>query len=608
MKLSFRDDFPGLGPGFLSDRLAPSDNSGGAGMLAGARVPASMATDLAAFYEEALDEAAMVEITDPDGTILSVNDKFCETSRYSRGDLIGANHRMLSSGVHDRAFFRQMLQEITCGRVWHGKICNRAKNGEIYWVDTTIVPHRRRGGLIERFMAIRFDITAQKQAEERLQQLANFDGLTELPNGRSFVDHIEDILTGGEGATGRVAVGILDIDRFREINDSLGHRAGNGLLRAVAERLRGAIGPGDGIARLGGDAFGVILRDCASEGDIRSRVDRIVEAIAEPLPVGETERVLSASLGLVMMPAEGGCLSELLKNAEIALYEAKANGRGRVELFSDAMQEQVLRRAELCDAFERGLRIGEFVVHYQPIMALKSYAPPAMEALLRWNHPELSLIRPPQFIDALTDEQLAAQVGGFVLREVIDQIGQWRGAGLRFSSVAVNATLGDFRSRRFVDTILSAIAREAIVPGDICVEINEDVLVGRDGCARAEIERLHQVGVPIALDDFGTGFASLRHLRDLPVDIVKIDKSFVHAIADDSADRAIVSNVIELSHRLGKSVTAEGVETPVQASVLEALGCDRIQGFLIAHALPPCEIESMLQPTTPNSIGFGLTG
>lgn len=600
MKLNFRDDFPEIAA--RTDRPAgPGDRR----MLDEAVMPASMAVDLASFYQEALDEAAIIEITDCAGTILSVNEKFCEISGYPRAELIGANHRMLRSGQHDRAFFRQILHELVRGRVWHGQICNRAKNGELYWVDTTIVPHRRRDGRVERFMAIRFDITARKQAEEGLERLKHADPLTELPNQRSFVREVEAIVAGARSERGRVAIGILDLDHFREINDSLGYRAGNQLLREFALRLRTILPDDDGIARLGGDGFGLILRDCVSDADIHARVARIFEAFAAPLSVGETERLLSASLGLAMVPAEGGCRTELLKNAEIALYEAKANGRGRVELFSDAMHEDILRRAELRDAFERGLRIGEFVVHYQPIVTLRGDVPMAMEALLRWNHPELGLIRPPQFIEALTDEHLAAQVGGYVLHEVIAQIQEWRDAAVRVASIAVYATLGDFRSRHFVDTILAAIARGDIAPGDICVEINEDVLVGRGGgCARAEIERLHAAGVPIAFDDFGTGFASLRHLRDLPVDVVKIDKSFIHAIVDDSADRAIVSNVIELAHRLGKSVTAEGVETPAQAKVLETLGCDRIQGFLIAQAIPPRGIEEMLRSMPPNATDF----
>lgn len=602
MKLNFREDFPEIA--LRAARLGQSSGLVDRWALEEPALP----SDLASFYRGALDEAAIVDIADEAGTILSVNDKFCEVSGYPREELVGANHQMLRSGAHDSAFFEQMLQKLASGRVWHGEICNRAKSGELYWVDTTIVPHRGRGGRIERFMAIRFDITARKQAEARLHAHANTDPLTDLPNLQSFVRDVAAILTGDEAATGRVALGILDIDHFREINDSLGYRAGNRLLCVFAARLRATMRPGDGVARLGGDEFGLILRDCASEADIRARVDSIVQAFAVPLQAGDTERVLSASMGAIMVPVGGACRAELLRNAEIALYEAKANGRSRVELFSDAMHEDIQRRAELRDAFERGLRIGEFVVHYQPIVTLRGDAPMAMEALLRWNHPELGLIRPPQFIEALTDEHLAAQVGGYVLREVIGQIRAWRGAGVRFASIAVNATLGDFRSRRFVDTILEAIVSEAIAPGDICVEINEDVLVGRGGgCARVEIDRLHAAGVSIAFDDFGTGFASLRHLRDLPVDTVKIDKSFIHAIVDDRADRAIVGNVIELAHSLGKSVTAEGVESSEQAAVLESLGCDRIQGFLIAQAIPPRDIEAILQSKPPIATEFGLS-
>lgn len=600
MKLNFREDFPEIA--LRAARLGQSSGLADRWALEETAVP----QDLASFYREALDEAAIVDVADSAGTILTVNDQFCELSGYPREELVGANHQMLRSGLHDRAFFEQMLRDLARGQVWQGEICNRSKDGELYWVDTTIVPHRREDGRVERFMAIRFDITARKRDEARRETQANTDALTDLPNLQSFVREVAAIVSGVEAATGRIAIGILDIDHFREINDSLGYRAGNRLLREFAARLRTALRPGDRIARLGGDEFGLILRDCASETDIRARVDGIVAAFAAPLQAGETERVLSASMGAVMVPAGGACRAELLRNAEIALYEAKANGRGRVELFSDAMHEDIQRRAELRDAFERGLRIGEFVVHYQPIVTLRGNAPMAMEALLRWNHPELGLIRPPQFIDALTDQHLAAQVGGYVLREVIGQIREWRSAGTRFASIAVNATLGDFRSRRFVDTILAAIDGKAITPGDICVEINEDVLVGRSGgCARAEIDRLHAAGVPIAFDDFGTGFASLRHLRDLPVDAVKIDKSFIHAIVADHADRAIVANVIALAHSLGKSVTAEGVESPEQAQVLESLGCDRIQGFLIAKAIPPRDIEAILQSKPPIATEFG---
>jgi diguanylate cyclase (GGDEF)-like protein/PAS domain S-box-containing protein len=564
-----------------------------------AREPAALASeaaeanDLAAFYREALDSAAIVEVTDLAGTILSANDKFCEISGYSRQELIGANHKIVRSGIHEEAFLAQIRTTVERGRIWKGEICHRAKNGRFYWLETTVVPHRRCGGQIDQFIAIRFDITAQKQAESQLRWLANIDDLTELPNRHNFIRSLADSIDGERGET---VIGVMDIDHFKDINDSLGHGVGDKLLRELAIRLRTAMGGRDEIARLGGDEFGLILRDVGRKGALHDRVKRIFAVFAEPLPVGLGERMLTASIGLTRVAEDGGDRGDLLKHADIALHEAKLNGRGRAEMFGLEMQHRLNRRTELCEAFERGLHSGEFVVHYQPIMGLRQPAPAAMEALLRWNHPGQGMVRPPQFLDALADEHLAMQVGGFVLKQVIAQVGRWRAIGMPFTAISVNATIGDLRARRFVDTILAEITRGSIAPTDLCVEITEDVLIGRGGvCARSEIERLHQAGVPVAFDDFGTGFASLRHLRDLPVAMIKIDKSFVFAIEHDMADRAIVRNVIELAHALGKTVTAEGVETIEQASILKALNCDRIQGFLISQAVAASDIEPILR-------------
>jgi diguanylate cyclase (GGDEF)-like protein/PAS domain S-box-containing protein len=585
-------------PGFGPASGLESPHSAASRVCATIASDASDANDLA-FYREALDSAAIVEVTDLAGTILSANDKFCEISGYSREELIGVSHKILRSGVHDEAFLAQIRATAERGRIWKGEICHRAKNGRFYWLETTVVPHRRCGGQIDQFIAIRFDITAQKQAESQLRWLANVDDLTELPNRNNFIRSLADSIDGEHGET---VIGVMDIDHFKDINDSLGHGAGDKLLREIAIRLRATMGERDEIARLGGDEFGLILRDVGRKGALHDRVKRIFAVFAEPLPIGLGERMLTASIGLTRVSQDRNDRDNLLKYADIALHEAKLNGRGRAEMFGQEMQQRLDRRTELCNAFERGLHSGEFVVHYQPIVALLRPAPAAMEALLRWNHPEHGMVRPPQFLDALADEHLAMQVGGFVLGEVIAQIGRWRAAGVRFTAVSVNATIGDLRARHFVDTILAEIARGSIAPADLCVEITEDVLIGRGGvCARSEIERLHQAGVAVAFDDFGTGFASLRHLRDLPVAMIKIDKSFVLAIEHDMADRAIVRNVIELAHALGKTVTAEGVESVEQAAILRALGCDRIQGFVISPAVAPEEVEPILRASLARS-------
>lgn len=553
------------------------------------------AEDRARFYKDALDEAAIVAVTDAKGTILSVNGKFCELSGFSEAELIGANHRILRSGVHDRNYFQHMYRTIARGDVWHGEICNRAKNGKFYWVDTTIVPHRGCEGRIESYTAIRFDITPQKVAEERLWRLANIDALTGLPNRLKFMRDLDEIVADRVNHVNGIVVALMDIDHFKDINDSFGHPAGDELLREVGNRIRAALDEGDIIARLGGDEFALIFRNCPTRADKDARVARIFASLAAPMTICDSEQKLSASLGATRFPEEGLCGKDLLKNADIALYSAKAKGRNRAEMFSERMRNVVQRRAELRNRVEAGLRNCEFLVEYQPIVPVSSTTPICMEALLRWRDPRAGRLEPESFAEALNDEGLAALVDAFVLEEVLTQIRAWRMAKIPFGSISVNTTLGDFRTAAYVDRILLALVNAEIEKEDLCIEITEGMVLGRGGSrARVEIERLHVAGFRIAFDDFGTGFASLRHLRDLPIDLVKIDKSFIRSLEDDQADRAVVTSIIELAHRLGKKVTAEGVETNAQAAILELLGCDNIQGYLMSRPLPAEEVPAFL--------------
>lgn len=537
------------------------------------------AQNWADFYREALDQAAIVAVTDPQGRIVSVNRKFCELSGYSEAELIGSNHRLLRSGVHDPAFFRDLYRTIARGGIWHGEICNRAKSGELYWVDTTIVPHRDCNGRVQSYTAIRFDITPQKRAEGRLWKLANIDALTGLPNRLKFMGDLREAISSAGGSS--LVVGLVDIDHFKDINDSLGHQAGDEVLKEIAQRIRAALGPFDLLARLGGDEFALILRDSPDLADSESRVAHIYDALDPPMLIGGDQRKLHASIGLTRFPHGGKTGSELLKHADIALYAAKAKGRDCAAYFSDEMRDRVQRRSELLNSFERALSRGEFCVHYQPVTPLRGGAPIKVEALLRWNHPVRGLLSPGCFTEALADEGLAARADSEVLGIVLADIDRWRKNGVRVESVAVNVTAGDFSNPRYVDRIMAAIADGRIGAKDICVEITEGILLGHNGSkARCAIERLHSNGVPVAFDDFGTGFASLSHLRDLPVDFVKIDQSFIISLATDQADRAIVESVIRLVHHLGKAVIAEGVETVEQVEILDGLGCDYVQGHL----------------------------
>lgn len=533
--------------------------------------------DLADFQREALDAAAIVAVTDRAGRIKSVNAKFCELSGYSEAELIGANHRILASREHDRAFFQNLYRTIARGEVWHDVICNRAKCGRLYWVDTTIVPHRDRSG----YTAIRFDVTPQKEAEQRLWRLANIDPLTRLANRRRFLEQMTAATRQGDP----FATAILDIDHFKDINDSAGHHAGDQMLIAVGEALRDVLGGGDVIGRLGGDEFAVLLHGVDAAG-LHERLDGILKALRRK-QVGSTEDfTIQVSMGAALFPEHGTDAASLLKSADLALYAAKQSGRGCARMFKPRYREAADQRAGLRTAIAHAIERDELFILYQPIINLAGGGPMAFEALLRWRRVDGTVRTPASFGDVFEDEKIAADIGNFVLTQVLAQIDRWRAEDVPFQRIAINATLGDFRSSGFVDRIAEAVASGRIRGHQLCIEITEGMLLDRGARAvREAVDRLSALGVEIAFDDFGTGFASLTHLRQLPINHVKIDRSFIEAICIDRKDRVIVESVIDLAHRLGLKVVAEGVEQHAQAQLLRSLDCDSIQGFLISPAL-----------------------
>lgn len=537
-------------------------------------------TNLASFHREALDAAAIVAVTDRHGKITAVNQKFCQLSGYTPDELIGANHRIVHSGVHDRAFFRRLYRTISAGKVWHDVICNRAKSGKLYWVDTTIVPHHDGSG----YTAIRFDVTPQKEAEQRLWRLANIDSLTDLPNRRHFME----MLAAATAAEKPFATAILDLDHFKDVNDSAGHDAGDRLLTAVARELRQAIAEDEVIGRLGGDEFALILHHDGDSAKLRRKLDALVDAAANHIDGSRFGWRVQASVGAATFPKDGVDEGDLLKCADMALYAAKQSGRGCAKVFRNQYRLDAEWRADTRSAIQRALTNGEMFVLYQPIVDLQHDRPAAFEALLRWRMADGEVRTPAAFHDVFDDDRTAADIGLFVLNEVLGQIKRLRREGIAFQSIAINATLGDFRSSTFVDRIIQEVDSGRIGGSQLCVEITEGMLMDRGAQTVWEsIDRLNERGVQIAFDDFGTGFASLTHLRQLPIDHVKIDRSFIEAICAGGKDRVIVESVIELAHRLGLRVVAEGVEQTEQATLLRGLACDSIQGFLIAPAL--CE-------------------
>ena len=534
---------------------------------------------IAAFHRQALDAAAILAVTDRNGTITSVNSKFCEISGYSREELIGANHRILRSGKHDRAFFVGMYKCIARGEIWHGVICNRNKAGRLYWVDTTIVPHRDRSG----YTAIRFDVTPQKEAEQRLWLHANKDELTKLPNRRRILSLLDD------------AVAIVDIDHFKDVNDNGGHDAGDRLLKNVAMLLSQDLGENEFVGRLGGDEFAILLRNCGDDRSLEERLARIATRDFSANAVPPLPWTVNASVGAARFDRDGQTSGELIQHADMALYAAKQSGRACARLFETRFRVEADERSSLRSRIKGALANGEISVYYQPIVGLMQDAPINFEALLRWQDPENGCRSPASFMSVFNDEQVAIAIGQFVLASVIRQIETWNRSGFQVGSVAINATLGDLRTSAFADVLLKAIGEGRVRSDQICIEITEGMLLDRGARAvRSAIERLHSSGIKIAFDDFGTGFASLTHLRALPIDHVKIDRSFVEPLCHEHKDRMIVESVIDLAHKLGMHVVAEGVENDAQAAALRAMECDSIQGFLIAPALTATDAGTFL--------------
>ncbi|MCX8995698.1 EAL domain-containing protein [Rhizobiaceae bacterium BDR2-2] len=543
---------------------------------------------------DALNNAAIVARTDVRGTITFANSKFCEISGYSEEELIGANHRILRSGVHDKAFFRDMYRVITQGGIWHGEICNRRKNGNFYWVDTTIVPHFDDAGRLASYTAVRFDITGRKQAESELlanrtelEKAVNIDGLTGLPNRRCFQEHLEGRLRLASSSGSSLCLALLDIDAFKEINDTFGHDTGDQLLKTVASRLRTLAGDTVFIARLGGDEFAIVIDGMPAE-EAGKLVHAAQEALRAPFSINDRQRHSTTSIGIALCPEHASDTESLFKMADIALYYAKGMGRDRCERFHSAFKDAIDRRGELLGEIETGLGEGQFSLSYQPIVDARPGRPVSLEALLRWQHPHLGLISPERFAEGMRDPAIQAEIGFYVLKRALTDYAAMNRQGMAIGRVAINLTNADLRSETFIDRFFELCKTLELDPSHLCVEVTEGMFLGRNLTqVRNRLKCLHDAGVEIALDDFGTGYASLTHLRQLPFDRLKIDRSFITNIMKSPEDLAIVRGMVGIAHNLGKTVTAEGVETLDQAKLLLRLGCDHLQGWYFAKATAP---------------------
>lgn len=542
-------------------------------------------------FRDAVDEAGIVAITDLRGKILEVNDNFCEISGYSREELIGADHRILRSEQHSPDFFKDMYRTICGGRTWRGEICNKSKNGTLYWVDTTIVPLLNRQGKVGGFLALRIDISEQKRLVESLQQLAHHDPLTGLPNRVAILESIQKVIN--RRSDKHFALLFMDIDRFKLINDSLGHEVGDKLLQEFATRLRKSVRAADMIqaARLGGDEFVVLLENISEPHDAILVAKRLMKTLAQPYELSGYTIYSKASVGIVTSEHLSETASEMLSNADLAMYEAKAAKMDCPIVFDRVLRDKAQKRLYIENELRDVIARNELRLFYQPIVELESGAVKGVEALIRWFHAESGLITPDEFIPVAEEMGMIIPIGNFVIDEACRQLSEWRKAlGENApANLHVNVSRKQLEHPTLVKIVKQAIQKHEIPPDCLHLEVTESIIMHDRKTSIETLNQLKKLGVHIDVDDFGTGYSSLSCLGDFPIDVLKLDREFIKK-SDRSREVMLIHALIILAEKLGLEVIAEGIETSEQLALLRKLGCGYGQGYFFSKPLSAEEV------------------
>ncbi|WP_246602816.1 EAL domain-containing protein [Sporosarcina aquimarina] len=667
-------------------------------------------TDLQNF-KYALDESAVVAITNPQGMITYVNDRFCELSKYSRDELIGKTHRVVNSGTHPKSFFEEMWNTIQQGKVWRGDIQNLSKDGEFYWVNTTIIPFVGADGKPFQYISIRQDVTSHKAAEKSLElalkndftttvknlqnaifkysldkyeqihftllegkiteklgmtkdtlnaflyekslnltsikrhlqeglhglssqfeieyksytflvylspifeedevaevvgtaiditdrkeaerlvkHMAFHDHLTDLPNRRLLKQTVENAIEDRAKSKEPFALLYIDLDRFKNINDSMGHYVGDQLLKSVGERLGLLVRQNDLVARLSGDEF-IVLCKSTNKNGVRLVAKRIVEEISKSFLINNLEVFIAPSIGISLFPEDGEDYDTLMRNADSAMYLAKQSGKGTYQFFTEELYNDLIERTLLEMELRQALKKDELSLHYQPQLDFTTGKIKGVEALLRWNHSSRGMISPGQFIPIAEETGLILPIGLWVLETACKQAKEWQDLGYPPLRMSVNVSLRQFKSHTFVSDVKETLRTTGLQPNYLNIEITESMTSDVNNCQRV-LQELREIGIKASIDDFGTGYSSLSYLSKFPITHLKIDQSFVRELTNNSV---IVKAIIDLAKNLHLQVIAEGVETIEQAEFLKTLNCDEAQGFLYSRPVPSEEIAKLLE-------------
>jgi diguanylate cyclase (GGDEF)-like protein/PAS domain S-box-containing protein len=538
------------------------------------------------------NEAIM--ITDINGYIYQVNDSFTRITGYINHEVLSKSSTILHSDYHNGEFYNSISKSLIKTGRWSGEIWAKRKNGQVYpkWLSISAV--KNTNGKVSHYVSLFTDITHRKDAETKLLQLAHFDQLTGLPNRTSFLDKLKWGIEFAARNKHFLALLFIDLDRFKVINDTLGHQAGDQLLIGVSKRLQSAVRKTDIVCRLAGDEFTIVLTELKDIKEIEVISNKIISTFAEPIRVENRELFVTSSIGISIYPSDGCDINQLLKSADTAMYHAKNKGKNTYSFYLDSMKQQVHEELELETNLRKAIQNNEFLLFYQPQMDLRSGKIVGMEALIRWKHPKLGYISPDRFIPFAEQSNLIVPLGRWVLQTACEQFVAWTKQGLPQIKISVNYSGVQLKQQDQVHLVSEILSETSMDPHFLGLELTESVAMEN---AESTIKTLHafkQMGISISIDDFGTGFSSLSYLKRFPIDTLKIDRSFVKDIMTNSDDSAIASTIIAMAHQLRLSVIAEGIETKDQLFELKNKGCDQLQGYYFCPPIPHHDMKKFL--------------
>ncbi len=528
-----------------------------------------------------------IMITDADNRIVDVNQSLVEMTGYSRDQLLGQPPSLQKSNRQDERFYARMWQAIKQQGKWSGELVNRRADDQYYPVRLSISTIVNRRGELDGYFGIFQDITEEKKSERDLHRLAYHDTLTGLYNRTEFMRMVSDELVRGERYGEPFGLLFIDLDLFKEVNDSFGHAAGDKLLCQVAQRLRGCLRETDRAFRLGGDEFTVLLPLAAKDIDLVTVADKLIEQLRTPFVVDDRKMQIGCSIGMVSYPRDGSDRDTLLGHADAAMYFAKEQGRGRYAFFDPQINARNQRVVKIKTELNQALEREELSLVYQPRVRPGNHQVTGYEALLRWHSEALGPVSPAEFIPIAETTDALGQMTDWLLHQVARDLSE---AVLQGRQVSINLSPRQFQTGNWAETLKAIIKQYDLLPEQLCIEVTESALVEDFQTAAAQLKEVQALGVEVAIDDFGTGYSSLEYLKRLPIDYLKIDRSFVRDIETDGDDRVIVETIIVLAHSLGLQVVAEGVETRAQADFLHARGCDELQGYLFSAPRPLSEL------------------